>query len=267
MAQITTRNALNLQTAPGHQVLAKAGKKLLRPGGRRATEQLFQWANFQAEDSVLELAASFGHSAIALGKNYGVNVVGVERNTDSVSIAQNNIEAANIADQVKIIQGDITQLDAVSGTYDFVLAEAILTMQSAATKAQILAGIHNRLKPGGKFLSHELLVRGDDTKAVRRSLSSAIRVNASPLTEDEWRTAFETAGLEVKYQHIGVMGLLNLDQLLRDEGWLGTLKIGWNTLTQPQLRQRILSMRKVFHDYQDQLGYIVLCAQRSGDLS
>ncbi|MEM9246235.1 MAG: class I SAM-dependent methyltransferase [Cyanobacteria bacterium P01_F01_bin.153] len=264
---MATRKVLNLQTAPGHQVLAKAGKKLLRPGGRRATEQLFQWANFQPEDSVLELAASFGHSAIALAQSYGVNVVGVERNADSVSTAQHNIDAANIADKVNIIQGDITQLDTVSGVYDFVLAEAILTMQSAATKAKILTGIHDRLKPGGRFLSHELLVRGDDTKAVRRSLSSAIRVNANPLTADEWRTAFKTAGLEVKYQHIGVMGLLNLDQLLRDEGWLGTLKIGWNTLTQPQLRQRILSMRKVFHDYQDQLGYIVLCVQRSGDVS
>ena len=37
----------NLQTAPGYQVLASAGKTVLRPGGRIATEQLFAWANFQ----------------------------------------------------------------------------------------------------------------------------------------------------------------------------------------------------------------------------
>ena len=31
---------LNFATAPGHQVLAAAGKKILRPGGKVATEQL-----------------------------------------------------------------------------------------------------------------------------------------------------------------------------------------------------------------------------------
>jgi hypothetical protein len=33
---------LNFQTAPGYQVLAAAGKTVLRPGGRAATEQLWQ---------------------------------------------------------------------------------------------------------------------------------------------------------------------------------------------------------------------------------
>ncbi len=58
-----TNATLNFQIALGHQVLA-AGKKYLRPGGRSATEQLFGWANFQPGETVLELASSFGYSAI-----------------------------------------------------------------------------------------------------------------------------------------------------------------------------------------------------------
>lgn len=50
---------LNFATAPGYQVLAAAGKRILRPGGKAATEQLFTWANFQPGETVLELAASF----------------------------------------------------------------------------------------------------------------------------------------------------------------------------------------------------------------
>jgi len=42
-----TQSPLNFKTAPGHQVLAAAGKQALRPGGDTATEQLFAWANFQ----------------------------------------------------------------------------------------------------------------------------------------------------------------------------------------------------------------------------
>jgi hypothetical protein len=66
---------LNFATAPGHQILAAAGKKTLRPGGRKATEQLFTWANFQPGETVLELAASFGESAISLAKRFDVCVV------------------------------------------------------------------------------------------------------------------------------------------------------------------------------------------------
>ncbi|MEJ6485336.1 hypothetical protein N0Y54_29185 [Nostoc punctiforme UO1] len=74
-----TQTTVNLTTAPSHVVLAAAGKTVLRPGGRAATEQLFEWANFQPGETVLELASGLGNSAIALAKRYNVQVVGIER--------------------------------------------------------------------------------------------------------------------------------------------------------------------------------------------
>lgn len=142
---------LNFTTAPGHQVLAAAGKKILRPGGRKATEQLFAWANFQSEETVLELAASFGESAIELAKRFNVRVVGVEKNPDSVAKARENIKAAGLSDRVTIVEGDIFQLDKITDKFDYVLAEAILSMQSDIGKAKILAAIKNHLKPGVSF--------------------------------------------------------------------------------------------------------------------
>ena len=68
-----TSTPLNFKTAPGHQVLAAAGKKALRPGGYTATEQLFAWADFQPGETVLALAASYGYSALALAQRYGVS--------------------------------------------------------------------------------------------------------------------------------------------------------------------------------------------------
>jgi len=177
-----TNATLNFQTASGHQVLAAVGKKYLRPGGRTATEQLFQWANFQPGETVLELASSFGYSAIALAQHYGVKVVGVEKNPDSVARARVNIRAAGLENQIEIIEGDIFHLEAILGQFDYVLAEAILTMQSPPGKAKILAGIHNKLKPGGKFLSHELLAR-DKEEQIRTELAQVIRVNSTPLSE------------------------------------------------------------------------------------
>lgn len=254
-----TNTTLNFQTASGHQVLAAAGKKYLRPGGRTATEQLFQWANPRPGQTVLELASSFGYSAIALARTHGVKVVGVEKNPDSVARARANIRAAGLADRVEVIEGSIFQLDAIPGQFDYVLAEAILSMQSPPGKAEILAGIHNRLKPGGKFLSHELLAR-DKEEQIRSDLAAVIRVNTTPLSEANWISVCATAGLQVQNHQTGAMSLLNLRRMFQDEGIADTIRILWNVLTQEPIRQRVLEMHRVFHQYRRELGYIVLCA-------
>ncbi|OKH27444.1 SAM-dependent methyltransferase [Chroogloeocystis siderophila] len=265
-----------MQTAPGHEVLAAAGKKYLRPGGRIATEQLLEWANFQPGETVLELAASFGYSAISLAQRYGVKVVGVEKKPESVRQARDNIRAANLENQIEIIEGDIFHLDAIPGQFDYVLAEAILTMQSPPGKAKILQGIRDCLKPGGKFLSHELLARdneeqirallktplnaGNPRTGVFAELAQVIRVNATPLSEANWINIYEAAGLHIEKVQTGAMSLLNFRQMFQDEGIVNTLRILGNILTREPIRKRVLEMRRVFNKYHEELGYILICA-------
>lgn len=254
-----TNTTLNFKTAPAHQVLAAAGKKILRPGGRAATEQLFEWANFQPGETVLELASSFGYSAIALAKRFGVRVVGVEKNPQSVARARENIRAAGLEGQVEVIEGDIFHLQAIPGQFDYVLAEAIVTMQSPPGKAKILQGIRQKLKPGGKFLAHELLACHNEEQ-VHRALAQTIRVNSTPLSLENWIKACETAGLQVQEYKTGAMKMLNPVQILRDEGIVDTARIFWNVLTRSPIRERVLEIRRTFNQYQQELGYITFCA-------
>jgi cyclopropane fatty-acyl-phospholipid synthase-like methyltransferase len=261
MIRTITQPILNLKTAPSHVVLAAAGKTVLRPGGRAATELLFRWANFQPGETVLELASGLGNSAIALAKRCGVQVVGIEKDPSRVAIAQANARSAGMEQQIQFIQGDIFQLEAISDSFDYVLAEAILTMQSPAGKAKILSGVHDRLKVGGKFLSHELFVR-DHLASLQQDLTRATRVNASPLPEPDWITVFNQAALTVTQQQTGAMKLLDPAQVLQDEGLARTIRIAWTVLTQPIIRDRILMMRRVLTQHQKDLGYIALCAVR-----
>lgn len=252
---------LNLATAPGHDVLVAAGKTVLRPGGRAATKQLFQWADFKPGETVLELASGVGTTAIALAKRYDVRVVGIEKNPERVEIAQANVRSAGLADQVQMITGNVFQLEAITEQFDVVLAEAILTMQSPAGKAKILAGVHDRLKPGGQFLSQELLAR-DHIEQLHQDLVQTIRVNSTPLSEPDWISAFNQAGLKISHHKTGAMKLLDPIQMLRDEGPVRTTKILWNVLTQPVVRDRLLAMRQVFTQHRQDMGYIALHAVR-----
>ncbi|MBD2119362.1 cyclopropane-fatty-acyl-phospholipid synthase family protein [Trichocoleus sp. FACHB-262] len=257
-----SQSTINFATAPGHQVMARAGKKILRPGGKAATEQLFQWAQFQPGETVLELAASFGNSAIALAKQYGVRVVGIEKNPESVARARANIQAAGLAEQVQVIEGDIFHLEQIPEQFDYVLAEAILTMQSASGKAKIMRGICDRLKPRGKFLSHELLAQ-DQEAEIHQALAAALRANSTPLSETNWIAACETAGLQVSQHQTGAMGLLSPARVIQDEGLVNSIQVFWNVLTHPQLRDRLLAIRRVFKQYEQELGYFILCAERN----
>ncbi|BAC91593.1 SAM-dependent methyltransferase [Gloeobacter violaceus] len=254
-----TSGTFNMQTAPGYQILAVAGKQTLRPGGRSATEQLLVWADFQPGQTLLELASSFGHSAIDLARRFGVRVVGVEKNPASVERARANVRAAGLGHLVQIVEGDIFRLEAIDERFDYVLAEAILTMQPPAAKANILRAVANHLKPGGKFLSHEVAVGGREEE-IHRELSRVIRVNAAPLSERGWIAESARADLRVSHHLTGPMALLTPAQVLRDEGIAGTARILWNVATRPALRERVLAMRGVFSRYRADLAYIVLCA-------
>ena len=49
--------------------------------------------------------------------------------------------------------------------------------------------------------------------------------------------------------------------MIQDEGLLGTIKIVWNILINPNLRQRVLKMRRNFQQQRNNIGYIVFISQ------
>jgi len=82
----------------------------LRPGGQ--PQSSYSSGLIFNPETVLELAASFGISAIAPAKRFGVRVVGVERNPDSVVVLA-NIQAAGLVGPSRGAAGDIFNLETI----------------------------------------------------------------------------------------------------------------------------------------------------------
>jgi SAM-dependent methyltransferase len=186
-------------------------------------------------------------------------VVGIEQNPNNVAFAQARVQAAKLDSQVQIIQGNIFRLDAMAEKFDYVWAEAILTMQAPEGKAKILRGVRDRLNPNGKFLSQELIAR-DHLEQIHHDLSQTLHVNATPFSESGWINTYTNLGFRIKQRQTGAMQLLNPIQVIRDEGIARTAQIAWNVATNSEIRGRVLAMRQVFNQYQQDLGYLVLCA-------
>ncbi|MBM7368011.1 class I SAM-dependent methyltransferase [Gordonia hydrophobica] len=246
---------------PGHWLLARLGKRVLRPGGRELTERLLADARL-ADADVVELAPGLGKTAGEILDYAPRSYVGVEADPQAVALTE---QVVGHRGSVRHADADATGLEAASA--DAVIGEAMLTMQSDRGKSAIISEAHRVLRPGGRYAVHELSLHPDtlpdEAKTeIRKALARSIKVNARPLTEAEWRTLFEQAGFEVEQVRFAPMALLEPRRMLADEGLLGVVKIGFNIARNPAARKRILDMRSVFTRYRDQMAAIEVIVRK-----
>lgn len=247
----------------GHWILAKMGKKVLRPGGKELTIKMIDNLQIDAQDSIVEFAPGLGFTAaIALKKN-PKSYTGVELNEEAASILRKKIKGEN----TRIIVGNAANSALENDSYDKVYGEAMLTMQSDQKKSEIIKEARRLLKKGGFYGIHELGLQpdniGEDVKSeIQRALAHTIKVNARPLTVKEWTTLLEKEGFRAIKTSTNPMHLLEKKRIIADEGFFRTLKIVFNILTHPKARKRILAMRKVFRKYENQLNAVSIVAQK-----
>lgn len=265
MAETTGRRndlpyaARKSEDMPGHWLLAHLGKRVLRPGGRELTEQLLDDAGIRDSD-VLEIAPGLGKTAAAILERKPSSYVGVESDPD----------AAGLTDQVvgphgRVVGGDASATGLDDASTDVAVGEAMLTMQSDRDKKSIVDEAYRVLRPGGRYAIHELSVHpdtlGDDAKTeIRKSLARSIKVNARPLTEQEWRTLLTEAGFRVETVRFAPMALLQPRRVIADEGLLRALKFVGNVIRDRGARKRVLAMRSTFTKYRDNLAAIEVIA-------
>lgn len=252
-----------LNTEQGHWLLAKMGKKVLRPGGKELTLQLMDKLAITRTDDIVEFAPGMGFTAgIALAKG-PKSYCGVELNEEAASILRKKINGPDR----QIVIGNACCCPLAFGSADKVYGEAMLTMQADHRKAEIVREAYRILRPGGLYGIHEIALTPDNMpeegkKQIQHDLATNIKVNARPLTQAEWIALLEAEGFTVESIMTNPMLLLEPARIIDDEGFLRTLKIVFNILTHPKARKRILAMRKVFRQYEDSMSAIAIVARK-----
>jgi len=253
----------SIKDEQGHWLLARMGKKVLRPGGKELTLKLIENLNIQSTDHIVEFAPGIGFTALIALKKNPKSYTGVELSTDAAINLQKIIHGKGR----KIIVGNASESTLPNESSDKVMGEAMLTMQADTKKEEIIKEAFRILKKGGLYGIHELGLipnkMGEEQKSqIQKSLSDVIKVNARPLTIDEWTSLLEKEGFIIKKIETNDMSLLEPKRLIDDEGVLRTFKIAFNILTHPIALGRIWSMRKVFRKYKDNLNAISIVAEK-----
>ncbi|MEU5994908.1 class I SAM-dependent methyltransferase [Spirillospora sp. NPDC047418] len=246
----------------GHWLLARLGKKVLRPGGIALTRRMLDQADIRGCD-VVELAPGLGRTAQEILERDPARYVGVDRDPDAAAGVQDVIGARGT---VEVADASATGLPDASA--DVVVGEAMLTMQGDKAKHAIVAEAARVLRPGGRYAIHELGLTpegiGDEVKTqVRQALARSIKVNARPQTPREWTAVLQEHGLVVEWVETAPMALLQSRRLVSDEGLVGALRFGKNLLMQADARRRVLDMRQVFQQHRKSLIAVALIARKS----
>ena len=244
---------------PGHWLLARMGKRVLRPGGVELTRSMLKSLDIQSGDLVVEFAPGLGLTAREALTSRPYSYIGVERDEAAAQLARRYLKGPGW--QCLVGRAESTGLP--SGSATVVFGEAMLTMQPATQKASIVEEAGRLLHSGGRYGIHELCLQPDNLAEEKKDeimgvLSDAIRVGARPLTPSEWNNLLDDQGFKVESTVIAPMHLLEPGRFVRDEGLLRTFKFLLRVLRNPEARRRIRRMRSVFRTYRDNLGAIAM---------
>jgi len=244
---------------PGHWLLARLGKRVLRPGGLKLTGSMLHSLGIRHYDAVVEFAPGLGVTTQLVLNHQPGSYVGIEEN----EAAANHIGSrlTSIRHKCLVAGASDTGLPADSATVVF--GEAMLTMQGPAQKAAIVREAARILKAGGRYGIHELCLMPEDLdettkREIQHALSQTIRVGARPLTANEWHALLEKEGFNIRTQIFRPMQLLKPGRLIQDEGFSGTLRFAWNLFRDAEARRRVIAMRRVFAKYRRHLSAIML---------
>lgn len=254
----------SVQKMPGHWLLAKLGKRVLRPGGLQLTRQLLDDLDIQADDHVVEFAPGLGITAnLALARK-PASYVAVELDPNAADTVRHYLTAP----EHRCVTASAEETGLASASATVVYGEAMLSMQPATTKERIVREAARLLRPGGRYGIHELTLVPDELGAdvrqeIQRALSDEIHVGVRPLTGLEWRTLFESAGFNVVSQRNAPMHLLEPKRLVQDEGLAGAMRFAWNLAMHADARRRVLLMRRAFRKYRNHLAAVSFVCQKT----
>ena len=247
----------------GHWLLARLGKRVLRPGGAALTTALLDRAGLAGAD-VVELAPGLGRTARDILDRRPRSYVGVDADPDAAAAVRRIV-----GDRGRTVVADAAATTLPDTCADVVIGEAMLTMQGDRSKDAVITEAARLLRPGGRYAIHELALGPGAVPEVvgtevRQGLARAIRVNSRPLPVDGWRALLEAHGLVVDHVDTAPMALLEPRRIVADEGLLGALRFARNLLTQPDARHRVLAMRRTFRTHRAHLTAIAIIAHRPG---
>lgn len=170
------------------QFLAEFGVGGAHPGGINLSKVLFEHENIQRGLDILDVGCGTGQTAAYLASVYQANVTGIDAHPLMIEKARLRMQKAHLA--VKLIEGSIEQTSIEKESFDFILAESVLTF---VNQQRALQEIYRLLKKGGRLITIEFTLPATLPSQLAQDIQQFYGFE-SLLTKKDWVTLLQQAG-------------------------------------------------------------------------
>lgn len=241
-----------------YQLMAVLGKRIIHPGGKRSTEELFRLARIETSDRVLEIGCGVGTTAIEIARRFGAMVSAVDVDVRMVAAASANVARAGVAGQVEVHAADIQELPFADESFDRVVIEAVTMFVDRERAASEVVRVCRR---GGRVVDHEFIWRKKPPVAAREIFVGEVCPGIQFDTAEDWRSLYERAGLGEIEILTGPFAMMTPAGFVRDEG-RNTIRVMIRAVSRvAYLRKLGWLMRRMIRSM-PYLGYVVIAGVR-----
>jgi len=164
-------------------------------GGLAATHQLAQRLAIAPRSRVLDVGSGLGGPSRFLAATYGCDVTGIDSTAPYVEIAEMLTQRTGLADRVRSVTGEATDLPFEDGCFDIAWTQHVA--MNIAGRAELYAGVYRVLVPGGRFAMYDVIA--GDAGPIEYPVPWASDASGSYVTSAaEMRGALETAGFAIE---------------------------------------------------------------------
>jgi ubiquinone/menaquinone biosynthesis C-methylase UbiE len=252
-------NAVKVGELDPYTFFAFLGKRVVHPGGRRATEELFELGSFEPGLKVLDIGCGVGTTAIELQGRFQAEVTAADLSPVMLSLAARNLERAGVTRGVRLQQADIVDLPFADGSFDRVVAEAVTMFVDRRQAASELTRV---CRPGGLVLATEFMWRRPPTPRAREAFLGQVCPGMQFDSLEEWKEIYRSAGLTDLQIKTGPFEMMTPRGFLEDEGLANSLRVISTAISRPAYFRRMAWLMPRIARAVPFLGYVVVAGAK-----
>lgn len=259
MTATLTRPKLDVKSLDPYTFMALLGKRVIHPGGRRSTEELFNLARLQLGQKVLDVGCGVGTTAIQMARRFKVAVAAVDISPLMLERARSNVRRASLERDIEVEQGDILALRFQDGTFDRVIAEAVTMFVDRQRAAKELVRV---CRPGGMVLATEFFWRQPPTEEAREIFLGQVCPGMQLDKLDGWVRIYKDAGLAAIEVRSGPFEMMTPRGFIQDEGFGNTVACMLRGLSRVAYLRKMAWLMPRIRKAVPYLGYILVAGTK-----
>jgi len=184
-------------------------------------------ANIEPGEIVLDLGSGAGIDVFLAARAVGEKgrVIGVDMTPSMIERARRNCEEAGISN-VEFRLGEIEHLPVADNSVDVVVSNCVINL--SPEKAQVFAEAYRVLKPGGRLIVSDLVLKQKLSEKLRNDVSAYVGCVAGASMKEEYLEFIRVAkfeNVEVVTENSYDAGLEMVETSLRDEAMRAVLSL------------------------------------------